>query len=76
MCPETPDFPEYFCIFQYLLTIYKWKRILDEDRFYFDYFKFVVERNIVAFKTLPCKQLDTSRKLKESLISFKYVEDS
>ena len=50
MCPETPVLTEYFCVFQCPLAMYGWKFILDEDRFYFDYFKFVVERNIVAFE--------------------------
>ena len=51
MCPETPVLTEYFCIFQYLMAIYEWKIVLDENRFYFDYFKFVVERKIVAFES-------------------------
>jgi len=51
MCPETPVLTEYFCIFQSLLAIYGWKIILDEDRYYFDDCKFVVERNIVAFES-------------------------
>ena len=50
MCPQTPVLTEYLYIFQYLPAIYGWKLILDEDRFYIDYFNFVVERNIVAFE--------------------------
>jgi hypothetical protein len=52
MSPETPGLTEYLCIFQFLLAArVRMETLLDEDRFYFDYFKFVVERNAVTFES-------------------------
>jgi hypothetical protein len=48
MCPEKPALTVFFSPYWQSLG---WKLKLDEDRFYFDYFKIGVDRNIVAIES-------------------------